>query len=68
MSPRAIRRQLGKKVDERYTEVQRSQHLMQGGPRVFDQSYIVNTPSIDGKAAPLDETASHSHISLLLGT
>jgi tRNA C32,U32 (ribose-2'-O)-methylase TrmJ len=30
-----IRRQLGKKVDERYAEVQRSQHLTQGDPCLF---------------------------------
>lgn len=46
----AIRRQLGKKVDERYTEVQRSQHLTQGDVRVFDQSYVANTSSVDGHA------------------
>lgn len=34
----AIRRQLGKKVDELYTEVQRSQHLTQADPRIFGQS------------------------------
>jgi hypothetical protein len=31
----AIRRQLGRKVDGRYTEAERSQHLTQGDRRVF---------------------------------
>jgi hypothetical protein len=31
----AIRQQLGKKVDERYTEVRRSQYLAQAAPRIF---------------------------------
>jgi hypothetical protein len=35
----AIRRQLGKKADERYNEVHRSQHLMPGDPRVFKSDY-----------------------------
>lgn len=61
-STHAIRRQLGKKVDERYTEVQRSKHIMKGDSRIFDQSYVVNTPSIDGQAAYLDEMANHSRI------
>lgn len=61
----AIRRQLGKKADERYTEVHRSQHLMQGDPRVFKSNYVVNTPFIDGKAASLDEMASHIHSNYL---
>jgi hypothetical protein len=36
----AIRWQLGKKVDELYTEVQRSQHLTQADSRIFGQSVI----------------------------
>lgn len=62
-----IRRQLGKKVDERYTEVQRSQHLTQGDPRVFGQSYVANTSSVDGQAAFLGERSDHTHIDYFQG-
>jgi len=58
----AIRRQLGKKVDELYTEVQRSQHLTQADPRVVGQSYVANTSSVHGQAAFLGESTNHSHI------
>ena len=58
----AIRRELGKKVDEIYTEVQRSQHLTQADPRIFGQSYVANTSSVDGQAAFLGEQVNHSHI------
>ena len=58
----AIRRQLGKKVDEIYTEVQRSQHLTQADPRIFGQSYVANMSSVDGQAAFLGERVDHSHI------
>ena len=58
----AIRRQLGKKVDEIYTEVPRSQHLTQADPRIFGQSYVANTSSVDGQAAFLGEQVDHSHI------
>ena len=51
ISIHAIRRQLGKKFDERYTEVERSQHLTQGDPPVFGQSYVANTSSVDGQGA-----------------
>lgn len=44
----SIRRQLGKKVDEIYTEVQRSQHSTQADPRIFGQAYVANTSSVDG--------------------
>ena len=63
----AIRRQLGKKVDERYTEVQRSQHLTQGDPRIFGQSYVANTSSVDGQAAFLGEKSDHAHIDYFQG-
>lgn len=58
----AIRRQLGKKVNERYTKVQWSQHLTQDNLRVFDQSYVANTSSVDGQVTHLGEMADHSHI------
>ena len=57
-----IRRQLGKKVDELYTEVQRSQHLTQADPRIFGQSYVANTSSVDGQGAFLGEQVDHRHI------
>ncbi len=58
----AIRRQLGKKVDQIYTEVQRSQHLTQADPRIFGQSYVANTSSVDGIGAFLGDPVDHSHI------
>ncbi|KAL2440885.1 hypothetical protein ABEF95_008226 [Exophiala dermatitidis] len=58
----SIRRQLGKKVDEKYTAVQRSQHLTQADPRVFGQSYVANCSSVDGQAAFLGESSDHRHI------
>lgn len=39
-STHAIRQQLGKKVDERYTGVQRSRHLAQAVPHIFGQSIL----------------------------
>ena len=63
----AICRQLGKKVDEIYTEVQRSQHLTQADPRIFGQSYVANTSSVDGQAAFLSEQVDHSHIEYFQG-
>jgi len=55
----------GKKVDERYTEVQQFQHY--GDPRVFDQSYVANTSPVNGRAALLDEKVDQldSHPQLL---
>ncbi|KAL8653930.1 MAG: hypothetical protein Q9210_001802 [Variospora velana] len=52
-----IRRQLGKKVDELYTE-----HLTQADPRIFSQSYVANTSSVDGQGAFLGEQVDHRHI------
>jgi hypothetical protein len=63
----AIRRQLGKKVDERYTPVQRSQHLTQGDPRVFGQKYVAQTSSVAGQSAFLDEEADHEPIDYFQG-
>ena len=48
---------------ERYTEVERSQHITQTDPRVYGQSYVANTSSVDGKGAFLDEPAQHNHVS-----
>lgn len=58
----AIRRYLGKKVNERYTEVERSQHITQTDTRVYGQSYVANTSSVDGRSAFLNEPAQHDHI------
>jgi Protein of unknown function (DUF3435) len=60
----AIHSNLGKEVDHRYTEVKRSQHLTQGDPCVFGQSYVANTSSVDGQAAFLGESSDHAHIDL----
>jgi Protein of unknown function (DUF3435) len=58
----AIRRQLGKRIDELYTEVQRSQHLIQADPRILGQSYVANISLVHGQAAFLGEPTEHSHI------
>lgn len=47
---------------ERYTEVERSQHITQKDYRVFGTAYIANTSSIDGKSAFFDEPAQHDYI------
>ena len=46
----------------RYTEVERSQHINQTDPRVYGQSYVANTSSVDGRSAFLNEPAQHDHI------
>ncbi|KAI9768035.1 MAG: hypothetical protein M1839_004298 [Geoglossum umbratile] len=63
----AIRRYIGKKLNERYTETERSQHLTQNDPRIFGQSYVANTTSCDGRRAFLDEAAQHDHIEYFQG-
>ena len=63
----SIRRQLGKKVDELYTEVQRSQHLTQADPRIFGQAYVANTSSVDGQGAFLGEVVQHEQIDYFQG-
>lgn len=47
---------------ERYTAVQRSQHLTQGDPRVFGQSYVANCSTVDGQAAFRGEESDQRHI------
>jgi hypothetical protein len=49
-------------VTEKYTPVQRSQHLTQADPRVFGQSYVANCSSVDGQAAFLGEALDHRHV------
>lgn len=61
----SIRRQLGKKVDELYIEVQRSQHLTQADSRIFGQAYVANASSVDGQGAFLGEVTNHKHIDYL---
>lgn len=45
---------------ERYTQVQRSQHLKQADRRVFDRDYVENTSSVCGRAASYNEPADHN--------
>lgn len=45
---------------ERYTEVERSQHLTQSDPRIFGTSYVARTSAVDGQSAFLGETRDHS--------
>ena len=47
---------------ERYTVVERSQHLTQSDPRVFGDKYMANTSSVDGKRVFLNEAAQHDHV------
>ncbi|KAI9764073.1 MAG: hypothetical protein M1840_008877 [Geoglossum simile] len=63
----AIRRYLGKKLNERYTETKRLQHITQNDPRVYGQSYTANTSSCNGRQAFLDEAAQHDHIEYFQG-
>ena len=51
-----------KGVIARYTEVERSQHVLQGDPRVWGQSYRANTSNVCGRSAALDEPAQHDHV------
>ncbi len=47
---------------ERYTEVERSQHITQTDPRTYGRDYVANTSSVDGKSAFFNEAAQHNHI------
>jgi hypothetical protein len=47
---------------ERYTEVERSQHLTQNDPKVYGASYVANTSSACGKSAFAHEEAKHDHV------
>lgn len=74
----SIRRAVGKQIDglfsallirplliastASYTSIQRSQHLTQKDLKVFGDSYVANTSSVDGKAAYLGEDARQDHI------
>jgi hypothetical protein len=52
---------------ERYTAVERSQHITQADPRVFGQSYVANCSSVDGQGAFLGEAADHRHVEYFQG-
>ncbi|KAG5758935.1 hypothetical protein H9Q72_012934 [Fusarium xylarioides] len=62
-----IRRELGKQLDERYTEVERSQHLTQADKAVFGQSYTADTSSCDGLSAFLHHQPDHTAIEYFQG-
>ena len=47
---------------ERYTETQRSLHINHTDPRIYGQSYVANTSSVDGRSAFLNEPAQHGPI------
>ena len=47
---------------ERYTEVERFQHITQTDTRIYGQSYVANTFSVSGRDAFLGEAASHDHV------
>src|SRR3954454_1512318 len=51
---------------ERYTEIQRSQHLTQSDPRVF-REYVANCSSVAGMSAFLDEKADHREVDYFQG-
>ena len=42
---------------EKYTSIERSQHLTQSDPRVFGDKYVANISSVDEKKAFLHEAA-----------
>lgn len=52
---------------ESYTEVQRSQHINQSDPRVYGQSYVANTSSVDGRRRFAGEEPQHDHINYFQG-
>ena len=52
---------------ERYTEMERSQHITQNDPRVYGESYVANTSSCDGRRAFLNEAAQHDHVEYFQG-
>lgn len=62
---RTMRLQLGMKVDELNTEVQRCQHLTQPAPRIFSLSYIANTTSVNDLSDFLGDQVEHRHVKYL---
>ena len=64
----AIRRGSGKKVkDKVYTEAQRSQHLTQADPRIFETNYVAQTSSISGQDCFLGQPLDHRHVDFFEG-
>ncbi|KAH6614601.1 hypothetical protein B0J18DRAFT_439744 [Chaetomium sp. MPI-SDFR-AT-0129] len=55
-----IRRESAGKLNKRYTEAERSQHILHFHPGIFDEFYAGNISSCDGGAAFLDEDPDHS--------
>ena len=47
---------------ERYTEVQRSQHLTQADRRVFGKDYMASASSVCGRTAFYNEPSDHDHV------
>ncbi|KAG4258505.1 hypothetical protein FPRO03_03459 [Fusarium proliferatum] len=62
-----IRREVGKQIDKRYTEVERSQHLTQADKAVFGQSYTADISSCDGMSAFLREKPDHRAVEYFQG-
>ncbi|KAI8309479.1 hypothetical protein K4K61_001645, partial [Colletotrichum sp. SAR11_59] len=52
---------------ERYTEVERCQHLTQTDRNIFGSSYVANCSSVDGLGAFLGEQADHSAVNFFQG-
>ena len=52
---------------EGYTEVQRSQYINQSDPRIYGQSYVANTSSVDGRRRFADEEPQHDFIDYFQG-
>ncbi|KAI8682541.1 hypothetical protein NCS56_00377300 [Fusarium sp. Ph1] len=67
VSMHMIRRELGKQLDERYTETERSQHVLHADRRVFGQSYVANVSSCDGFAAFRGEKLDHTAVEYFQG-
>ncbi|KFA77150.1 hypothetical protein S40288_10234 [Stachybotrys chartarum IBT 40288] len=67
VSMHMVRRELGKQLDERYTETERSQHLLQADKNVFGQSYVAFVSSCDGFAAFMREKPDHTAVEYFQG-
>jgi Protein of unknown function (DUF3435) len=49
-------------LPENYTEVERSQHLIQSDPRIFGAKYVAQCSSVNGQDAFRGEKTDHRHI------
>lgn len=47
---------------ENYTPVQRSQHLTQFDIQIFDEKYIANTSSVNGRSTFFNTSVQHDHV------